>query len=229
LNSSSALPQRLSESLSQVLVHLEQELAIQTEPLVNAEVGRGPSLTLGQIERLLEGHGYELLLLFLALPFCFPISIPGLSLPFGLVIILIGWRLAVDRPPHLPKFIRNRAISILLFRKIIGFGIKLARFIERFSRIRIEFLLGPPVMSRLVGLGIASGGFLLLLPLPPFIPLSNTLPALSVIFFLGGLVERDGLLVLFGYLVNFLAWIYFGAMIYATDHGFSYLWHFFSR
>ena len=96
------MPQRLSESLSQVLVHLEQELATQTEPVVNAEVGRGPSLTLGQIERLLEGHGYELLLLFLALPFCFPISIPGLSLPFGLVIILIGWRLAVDRPPRLP-------------------------------------------------------------------------------------------------------------------------------
>ena len=229
LNSSSAPPRKLSESLSQLLVHLDQKLGSQSEFAVNSGGESAPTLTFGQIEILLAGQGYQLLLIFLALPFCFPISIPGLSLPFGLVIAIVGWRLAINRSPRFPNFILNRAISILLFRKIIGFGLKTAKFIERFSRTRMEFLFCPPLMSRLVGVGIALGGFLLLLPLPPFIPLSNTIPAISVIFFLGGLIERDGLLVLCGYLVNCLAWIYFGVMIYATGHGFSYLWNFFWR
>jgi len=215
--------------LSQLLVYLDQKLGVPTESAGHSEGESAASLTFGQIERLLEGQGYQLLLIFLALPFCFPISIPGLSLPFGLVIAVVGWRLAINRSPRFPNFILNRAISILLFRKIIDFGLKTAKFIERFSCTRMEFLFCAPLMSRLVGVGIASGGVLLLLPLPPLIPLSNTIPAISVIFLLGGLIERDGLLVLCGYLVNCFAWIYFGVMIYATGHGFSYLWNFFSR
>ena len=45
----------------------------------------GRSLTLAELKQSLKGRGSALLLILLALPFCF-IAIPGLSTPFGIAI-----------------------------------------------------------------------------------------------------------------------------------------------
>jgi hypothetical protein len=49
------------------------------------------SLTLGELKQALKGRGSAMLLVLLALPFCF-IAIPGLSTPFGTAICL-NWRM----------------------------------------------------------------------------------------------------------------------------------------
>jgi hypothetical protein len=46
-----------------------------------------------------------------------------------------------------------------------------------------------------------------------FVPLSNTLPALGLIMLSVGMMQRDGGLVLFGYLANAVAVLYFGLLI----------------
>ena len=84
-------------------------------------------------------------------------------------------------------------------------------------------------MLNLIGLGIASGGLLLSLPLPPLIPFSNTIPAFAVLFLAAGMIERDGLLVLIGHCVNVAAWIYFSLMFAAAGEGLSRLWQHFGR
>jgi hypothetical protein len=61
-------------------------------------------------------------------------------------------------------------------------------------------------MVNLIGLGIVSGGFILSLPLP--IPFSNGLPAVSIMLLAAGLMERDGLLVLWGYVLGVFSWVY---------------------
>ena len=71
-------------------------------------------------------------------------------------------------------------------------------------------------MMNLIGIGIASGGLQLCLPLPPLIPFSNFIPALSIVLLTAGLMERDGLVVLIGYVVNIAAWIYFVVMFTAA-------------
>jgi len=81
----------------------------------------------------------------------------------------------------------------------------------------------------LIGIGLASGGFQLLLPLPPLVPLSNTIPAVSVVLLTIGLIERDGVFVLAGYFVNIAAWIYFAMMGAALSKAFSYMMEFFHR
>ena len=80
-------------------------------------------------------------------------------------------------------------------------------------------------MINLIGIGLASGGIQLLLPLPPLIPLSNTIPAISVVLLTAGLIERDGVFVLAGYIVNLIAWIYFACMFVVLGGGISYLYH----
>src|SRR4051794_34430020 len=67
----------------------------------------GSGWTVDQLQNALGGRGAAMLLLLLALPFCF-VPVPGLSAPIGLVILLVGLRLACSQPPLLPKFIRRR-------------------------------------------------------------------------------------------------------------------------
>jgi hypothetical protein len=184
----------------------------------------GRSMTLGELEQILKGRGFALFLLLLSLPFAFPVSLPGLSIPFGIVIMIMGLRIALGRKPSLPQFILRREVSYRLLEKIIGFGLKLSLRMEKLVRPRMHFLQRWPGMINLIGLGIFSGGFLLSLPLPPFIPLSNTIPAVSVILLTAGLMERDGLLVLFGHLMAVGGWVYFTVAFMLTGKGVAELW-----
>lgn len=184
----------------------------------------GRSLTLGELEDILKGRGFGLFLLLTALPFVFPIQIPGLSVPFGIVIMLIGLRIALGRKPSLPGFILGRRVPQVVLEKTLALGLKIAARLEKLVRPRMHFLQRWPGMINLIGLGIASGGLLLALPLPPLIPFSNTIPALAVLFLTAGLIERDGLLVLIGHVTNIAAWIYFGVMFAAYGHGIHLLW-----
>lgn len=200
-------PPRLSEDLRELL----------------RETG-GRAITLGELERILQGRGFGLFLMLLSLPFTFPIAIPGLSVPFGIVIMLIGLRIAMGRKPGLPAFILRREIKFAVLEKIITVGLKFATKLEKLAKPRMHFLQRWPGMINLTGLGIASGGLLLSLPLPPLIPFSNTIPAFAVLFLTAGLTERDGLLVLIGHFVNIAAWIYFSVMFAAAGHGLHVLW-----
>ena len=187
----------------------------------------GRSLSLGELEQLLQGRGFALFILLLALPFAFPIAIPGLSVPFGIVIGFMGIRIALGMKPSLPDFILRREVKFSMLEKIVGFGLKLCSKVEKLVRPRMHFLQRWPGMQNLIGVGIASGGLLLCLPLPPLIPLSNTIPAVSVLLLTMGMIERDGLLVLFGYFVNIASWIYFGIMFVVAGDGLRHLAHYF--
>ena len=199
-----------------------RRLSADLRDLLREAAGR--AMTLGELEEILKGRGFALFLLLLSLPFAFPISLPGLSIPFGIVIMILGLRIVLGMKPSLPRFVLGRKVPYRVLEKTVGFGLKLSTKMEKLVRPRMHFLQRWPGMINLIGLGIFSGGFLLLLPLPPLIPFSNMIPAVSVILLAAGLMERDGLLVLFGYLVNLAAWIYFGIMFVLAGHGVSQLW-----
>ena len=200
-------------------------LSADLRELLRESAGR--SMTLGELEEILQGRGFGMFLLLLALPFTFPIAIPGLSVPFGIVIMFIGLRIALGRKPSLPGFILRRPIKYAVLEKIILLGLKLATKLEKIVKPRMHFLQRWPGMINLIGIGIVSGGLLLSLPLPPLIPFSNTIPAIAVLLLTAGMIERDGLLVLIGHCVNVMAWIYFGVMFSAAGHGIHLLWEHF--
>jgi hypothetical protein len=202
-----------------------RKLSDDLRELLRASAGR--ALTLGELESSLQGRGFALLILLMSLPFCFPVSIPGLSMPFGVVIMFLGFRLACGRKPSLPGFVLKREIQFSTLEKIVGFGLKLATRMEKIAKPRMQFLHRWPGMTNLIGVGLALGGLLLLLPLPPLIPLSNTIPAISVVLLTAGLVERDGVFVLAGYGVNLLAWVYFIFMFVMGGEGIRHLLRFF--
>ena len=114
---------------------------------------RGRSLTLFELKQSLKGRGSAMLLILLALPFCF-IAIPGLSTPFGIAICLIGGCLVMGREPWLPRFILCRRLSSTRLAQLLTGAIKVARHLEKFVRPRLGFLGAGPGMLRLIGLGI---------------------------------------------------------------------------
>src|ERR1700745_4111522 len=135
------------------------------------------ALTLAELKQALKGRGSAILLILLALPFCF-VAIPGLSMPFGIAIGLIGACLAIGREPWLPHFIINRRLSTPRSAQRLAAAIKVARQLERFVRPRLAFLHAGPGMLRLIGLGIIIASLGLMLPLP--IPFLKRIPALGV-------------------------------------------------
>lgn len=187
-----AAPRRLSDDLRL----LERESA-------------GRTLTIGELEIVLQGRGLTLLILLMALPFCMPFAIPGLSIPFGVVIVLIGLRIVFGQKPALPKRILKTKVKAEILAKIVSIGLKLCVRLEKLARPRMSFMRTLPGMTNLIGIGLTSGGIQLLLPLPPLIPLSNTIPAVSVVLLTVGMIERDGVFVLLGFAVNLFAWAYF--------------------
>jgi hypothetical protein len=173
------------------------------------------AMTVDELHGALKGRGIAMLLLLLALPFCF-IPIPGLSTPFGFAIMVIGIRIAGRRTPWLPQFILRRTISAQQLQTVLTSALRLARLMEKVVRPRWHFLHHWPGSKTVIGLSIAAGGGLLLLPLP--IPFSNTAPAWAIVFLTAGMMERDGFVVLLGHALTFVGWAF---VIYGTLLGFE--------
>jgi hypothetical protein len=79
------------------------------------------SLTLAELNRALKARGSAMLLILLALPFCF-VAIPGLSVPFGIAIGCIGLCIAIGREPWPPHFVMGRRLSGAPVTPTIGRG-----------------------------------------------------------------------------------------------------------
>jgi hypothetical protein len=190
-------------------------ISAELRGLLDAAGGR--SMSLAEIEAHLKDRGYALLVLFLAAPFPIP-NIPGLSVPFGIAITLIGLAFMMRRRPQLPKFILRTRLEFATLQRVIPYVAGLMERLERHIKPRMLFLVKGPVMTSLFGLSVVSGGFFLALPLP--IPLTNGPPALSIIFLVVGMLCRDGLMMLIGHILGVAAWAYLGLWIYFG----SYLW-----
>jgi hypothetical protein len=194
--------------------HLSTDLAS-----LHARV-KDKALTLGEFKHALEGRGSAMLLILLALPFCF-VAIPGLSMPFGIAISLIGGCLVIGREPWLPRFIMNRRLSSARSDQLLVGAIKVARRLEKFVQPRLSFLHAGPGMSRLIGFGIVIAGVGLMLPLP--IPFSNSIPAWAVVLLAVGMMEKDGLCVLLGHLTAMGTWVFIGLTSAFAVGGFQWL------
>ncbi len=159
-------------------------------------------VTLRMIFTIMSGKGKPLILIFLSLPFCLPIQIPGLSTPFGLVIMFIALRIAFGKRIWLPKSILNKKIPSHFLRKVIDKSTWVLIKLKRIMHPRLHWVCDHPISHLIHGLCLAILGFFLALPLP--IPLTNLIAAWSILIISIGLLEEDGIFVLVGYAIPVL-------------------------
>lgn len=179
----------------------------EEELLQLQEKGSQESLSIGEILEILSEKGHPLILIFLSLPFCQPIQIPGFSTPFGLSIAFIGLKMAFGKFVWLPKFILKKEISPSHLKLITGKTLSLMKKMKRWIYPRMSWICNNPVMEVVNSLTICVLGILLALPLP--IPFSNLMAAWSIFFIAVGLLEEDGLFVIIGYVITLLTFIFF--------------------
>lgn len=164
-------------------------------------------LTLREVIYVLRGRAYLLLVVLFALPFITPIPLPGLSTPFGLAIAAISLRLALGQRPWLPKKLQRTQLPAGFFAKVLRVAERIIGLLEKFLRPRWPILTGTRLLLRLHALLMLIAALALLLPLP--IPFTNSFPAWALLLLAGGLLERDGLAVLLGYVVFVAGVLYF--------------------
>jgi hypothetical protein len=171
---------------------------------------------LSEILEATEGRGFHLLLLVIVLPFLTPIPLPGLSTPFGFVVVIIGARLAFGHRPWLPRRLLERELPARFLGRVLGASSRIVRLFEVLLRPRFDFLSRHWLFKRMSGVFILLCGLLLLLPLP--IPFTNSFPALTVVLLAAGAMERDGLFFLGGCVAFTATMAYFGLLVFGGVH-----------
>ncbi|MEW6731209.1 MAG: exopolysaccharide biosynthesis protein [Acidobacteriota bacterium] len=156
-------------------------------------------LTLRELLEQLGERGLLVMSMVLTVPFLLPISIPGSSIPFGLIIALIGMGIITNKAPWLPNRLMNRRIAADKLILMLEKGAHLFSRIEKRIHPRLLLLTHGMTITRLNGILLVASALLLMAPLP--IPLSNMPPAYGILFLALGSMERDGYFIIAGYVI----------------------------
>jgi len=180
-------PEKLSEVLEALVENTEGERA-SVDDLLSA----------------FDNRAYGPLLLVPAVLAISPAGfIPGMSLVTGPIISLLSAQMIFSRSgPWLPKKLRSFSLPR---DTLVGAVEKMkpwAIWIEKAFRNRLTFLARPPLSYLLAATCIFLG--ITMYPLA-FVPFGVWAPGAAVMFFALGLTSRDGLMILFGYLLTILA------------------------
>lgn len=146
------------------------------------------------------------------LPSMVPIPLPGISVPQGLLIGLIGLGLLLNRAPMLPERVLDYRLGRRNLLLILEKGTRLFARIEKLSHPRLDALTRGAVIRAVNGTLLVAGAALLMAPFP--IPFSNVLPAYAILFLAFGNMQRDGWLVLAAYATLIFAILYIAAVLH---------------
>ena len=187
----------LSETLSQAVDGIE-----------------GDTVTLRKLMTAIGEQGLLVLCAIATLPFLIPVSIPGVSTVFGAAIVLLAVAITMNRLPWLPQRILDRPLETAKLLPALRKGVAIVSKLDAWVLPRIMMLTTGP-MARFNGLVLVFAGLLLMAPFG-LVPFSNTAPAVAILLLTMGMLQRDGLFVLLGYVATVLTVIYFSVLFYAA-------------
>lgn len=171
--------------------------------------------------------GLMLLTAFMTIVFMVPVSIPGVSTVFGAAILMIGVSRLFGQRLWLPRTIERRTVPSDGIRKAFQRGVVWVQRLERVSTPgRMPQFLRGGLMRVLTDGGLVLGAVLLMMPFG-LIPLSNTLPAIALLFFATGILQRDGFCIVLGHVWNLLTIVYFAVLIAGGGVVLQRLWQYF--
>lgn len=169
-------------------------------------------LYLGELVNAFGERGFGALMLFFGLLNVAIGIIPGTTTVLGAPLLLMGFQLVIRRDQlWLPKWALRRSIERETYRSGVEKVLPRLRQMERLSKPRLSVMTSE-VSEVLIGIATVILAFILILPIWG----GNLVPALIISAFGFGLMQRDGLAVLLGWiaiglictagLVIWLAW-----------------------
>jgi len=176
-----------------------------------AEV-KDPTVTLRALLAMLGEQGLLVFCGVLAAPFLLPLTVPGMSTVLGLPMLLIGLAVMLSRVPWLPERLLNRSLPAPTVRSVLGRVRGWAERFEHLVRPRLLGLTGGRVVNFINGALVIVAVLLLMAPIP-LVPFINSLPAFAIILLCFGMAERDGVVILLGYLMTVVSAVYVGGLV----------------
>lgn len=163
-----------------------------------AEAGR-ERVSVKDLFAALGDRALAALLFVFAVPNVVP-SPPGLSTVLGVPLLFLSGQMLLGRAAWLPAFVARRSMAREDFEALVSRMLPWLERAEKLLKPRFSGLALPP-MEYLVGLVCLILAVILVLP----IPLGNIPPAFAIALMALGVLERDGVWVLAGLAVTFLA------------------------
>ena len=180
---------------------------------------QGPT-TLGDLSARLGREGIGLFAFVLSLPFLQPIPLAGLGTPVGIILVAVGFQLALGRPtPWLPRFVSGRRLEAGTVDRLLGAAERLLTWVEKFARPRWSASARSP---RAYGAAIAVLG--LIFAVPVFVPLGNPITAAPLALLGIAMLEEDGLIGALGLAGTGVTVAYhaaFARLIWSGAHAFA--------
>jgi hypothetical protein len=187
--------------------HSNESLAISQRLSQLADDAEGAAVTLDWILAQLHERAFGLFLLVLALPCCIPF-LYGVPQIVALPLMFVSGQILLGRKtPWLPQKLGARTVAKESLEGLARRAGPWLRRIEAVSRPRFVALTRAP-LDQVVGAALVLFSASILVPLPG----TNTVPGFAVVIVSMGLLQRDGILVVFGALLG-TAWI--GTLVFA--------------
>lgn len=178
-------------------------------------------VTVADLSRALGDRSIEAFLLILALPMVVPIPAPGISIAFGIPMMVLAMQLAVGRHQiWLPQLVAKRPIGQTGIARALERSMPTLKSLERLVKPRILWLSGR--WSR-IPLGLVCFALAAIITLP--VPLGHFLPGLAICVLALGLMERDGLVIGTGVCVSLVGLALVLLASVSATRMISLLWH----
>ncbi|MBY3073569.1 exopolysaccharide biosynthesis protein [Rhizobium laguerreae] len=174
-------------------------------------------ISIGDIFDTMGDRAISALMLIFALPNAFPTP-PGTSAVLGAPLVFLAAQLTFGLKPWLPKVIANRSMRREDFETIVGRIHRWLAWAERMLKPRLAIFAEPPA-EYLAGAACLLLSIVLLLP----VPLGNILPAVTISVFAFGILGRDGLFALIGFVMTAVSLVVAGGVIYGLVKAGIYL------
>lgn len=172
-----------TDTVSSLIRHLEQSLP------------EGEDMTVESLLSFLGVHGFVFLLLTLAFLNIFIFMLPGLSIVFGIPMVILSVQMLLgQQSPLVPSFVRGRKVRSSLLRRGLHLAVVGLEKIEPKIKPRLRFLTSG-LMMRMHSLVALCLAFMVAIP----VPFMNLPPSFGMVFLTIGLLQRDGAFIMIAY------------------------------
>ncbi len=177
------------------------------EKLIELDNISSEMVSIHEITEVLGRNASHLLIIILVSPLLLPITaIPGMSQVFGFAMIVLMAQLLFERRIlWLPERISKKMIKNESLKKITHLLIKYHKKIEAFVKPRIPMLTSVGAL-KVHYIFLIFTVLVLALPFPA--PFANTIPALAIILITFGIIEKEGVSIIIGYILGIIGTLY---------------------
>jgi hypothetical protein len=178
-------------------------------------------ISVGEIVAALGDRGLGVLIAIFALPNILPSTVPFGNVLTGIppLVFAVHLALGLDRL-MLPQFIAKRSMKSSSLKALVPRVAGVLSWFERLLEPRLARVTGVQA-ERLIG--VVSIILAVVSTLP--IPFGHNLPALGLVLIGLGLIERDGLAILFGSAIGLIGTVLLGLVLFGIASGLRFIIH----